>query len=289
MNKVDYRKRVFEIINSNDFFAKKKFSQNFLLDDNIINNIIKAADIDDKTCVIEVGPGLGALTSVILSVAKQSLIYEVDTDLIPILNDFFANYKNYRIINKDFLKVNIDKDIEKYFKERNKIVLVSNLPYHITTPIIMKILEESNEVDSLILMMQYEVARRITSKPNTKDYNALSIIIQHQAKTAFLFKVPKTVFNPTPKVDSAVIRLDINKEIKNFDKDYRNFYKFVHNAFSQRRKTFVNNIANAYKSVDKNRLLDLLKNHHLDEKIRSEALKLEDFISLYDELKIYIN
>lgn len=283
MNKSDYRKWVYEILNQKDFFAKKKFSQNFLLDDNIVTNIIKSSDIDDKTGVIEVGPGLGALTKDIIPLSKKALIYEVDNDLIPKLEDYFKEYNNFIILNQDFLKANIDKDVNDYLSDCDRVVLISNLPYHITTPIIMKVLEETNKIDSLVLMMQYEVAKRITSPPNTKDYNALSIIIQHQTNAKYQFKVPKTVFNPKPNVDSAVIRLDIKMDIKNSMIDYKDYYKFVHNAFSQRRKTFSNNMASSYQNVTKEWITELLIAHNLDEKVRSEAIKPTEFESLYSD------
>ncbi|MCF7923951.1 MAG: 16S rRNA (adenine(1518)-N(6)/adenine(1519)-N(6))-dimethyltransferase RsmA, partial [Candidatus Izimaplasma sp.] len=201
-----------ETVNKNKFFVKKKYSQNFLLDENIIRKIIQSAKIDKNTSVIEIGPGFGALTKYIVKQAKKVLLYEIDKELIPHLNNLFQNEENIEIINKDFLKVeDIDKDIENYFGDINDVVIISNLPYHITTPIIMKILEESKKTNRLIIMMQLEVAKRLTSKPNSKDYNALSVIIQDQTKASYLFKVPKTVFQPKPKVDSAIIELEILK------------------------------------------------------------------------------
>jgi 16S rRNA (adenine1518-N6/adenine1519-N6)-dimethyltransferase len=285
MIKSDYRKLVYGIINQKGFTAKKKLSQNFLMDDNIINKIISSAELDNNTRVIEIGPGLGALTFELIKNAKKVLLYEVDEELIPILEMFFAEANNLKILNSDFLKADIDRDINEYLAGDHKLVLISNLPYHITTPIIMKILEQSHKIDSMILMMQYEVARRITSVPNTKDYNALSIIIQHQTNAKYLFKVPKTVFNPSPNVDSAVIKLDIKKSIKEDNNDYKSFYKFVHNCFAQRRKTIVNNITSSYSLIEKSQIINLLNSHDLDERIRAEAIKLDDFIKLYDDFK----
>ena len=202
------------LVEENKISIKKKYSQNFLLDENIITNIIKASGIDENSYVIEVGPGLGALTKHIVNIAKKVLIYEVDQDLIPILNDFFIDKKNLVILNQDFLKAKIDSDISRYLDDSKDVWFISNLPYHITTPIIMKVLEESQKIKSLTIMMQIEVARRLTSKPNTKDYNALSIIVQDQTNASYLFKVPRSVFKPKPNVDSAVINL-IRKELKN--------------------------------------------------------------------------
>ncbi len=283
MDNSEYKKRIYKILGKNEFFVKKKFSQNFLLDENIISNIIKSAKIDKNTSVIEVGPGLGALTKDLLKSAKEVMAYEIDEDLIPILKDLFSDYENLNIIHKDILKVDIDRDIEAAFNKPSRIVLVSNLPYHITTPIIMKILEESALIESMVLMMQYEVAKRITSQPNTKDYNALSIIIQHQSDSKYLFKVPKTVFNPQPKVDSAVIKIDRYHDLIGKNQDFNGFYKFLHAAFKQRRKTFVNNIFSSYISVDKESFMNLLDKHHIDRQIRAEALSLKEFIELYDD------
>ena len=255
-----------KIVNEDKFFIKKKFSQNFLLDENIIKNIIKESGIDNSSYVIEVGPGLGALTKHIVQIAKKVLIYEVDSDLIPILNDFFKANKNIKIINQDFLKTNVEEDIKEYLDSANNVQLISNLPYHITTPIIMKVLEECENIKSLTLMMQLEVAKRLTSKPNTKDYNALSIIVQDQTNAKYLFKVPKTVFKPKPQVDSAVIKLDRKEAKESFDKS--KFYDFLHKSFSQRRKTLVNNLNDNYPDYSKEFFKILLERNNIIDTIR---------------------
>ena len=273
------------IVNQKDFMIKKRFSQNFLLDENIINKIIQKSGADKSTGVIEIGPGLGALTKKLLEVSKKMLIYEIDQDLIPYLNDFFKEYENYELINEDILKIDVNRDIKTHFSDIEKIIVISNLPYHITTPIIMKFLEEVNNIESLTLMMQLEVAKRLTSKPNTKDYNALSVIVQHQTKAEYLFKVPKSVFYPKPNVDSAVIKLSIKKDINN--NEHKDFYRFVHNCFSQRRKTLVNNLCAAYNSSSKEELTNLLTNIGINILTRSEALSLEDFMLIYNEFNKY--
>ncbi len=270
------------IVHEENFVIKKKFSQNFLLDENIIHNIIDKAEIDDQTGVIEIGPGLGALTKIIIKQAKKLLVYEIDAELIEYLNKFFSEYDNFYLRNEDILKVDINSDIKTYLQDVKKIVVISNLPYHITTPITMKFLEEVDGIDSLILMMQLEVARRITSKPNTKDYNALSIIIQHQAEAKYLFKVPKTVFYPKPNVDSAVIKLVI-KDINNHD--YIDFYKFIHNCFIQRRKTLVNNLNFVYSNIPKEFIVNILEELGLNSLARAESLELADFINIYKNFK----
>ena len=266
------------IVNKKGFSVKKRFSQNFLLDENIISNIVDSADIDNTTGVIEIGPGLGALTKLILQKAKFSLLYEIDRGLIPHIEAFFKDSKNWKILNKDVLKADINADISEYFKDVDRLVVISNLPYHITTPIIMKFLEEVDNVDTLILMMQLEVGKRITSKPNTKDYNALSVIIQHQTNAKYLFKVPRTVFHPKPNVDSAVIRLDMKKDVVNSENI--DFYRFVHNCFLQRRKTLVNNLNFAYSYV-KEDIKKILEDNNINPLARSESLELEDFLNMY--------
>jgi 16S rRNA (adenine1518-N6/adenine1519-N6)-dimethyltransferase len=268
-----------KIINEDNFFIKKKFSQNFLLDENIIKNIIKESKIDKNSYVIEIGPGLGALTKYIVDQAKKVLIYEVDQDLIPILEGFFKDKKNIKIINQDFLKSNLNNDIDLYLDGSKNISLISNLPYHITTPIIMKVLEETENIRDLTLMIQLEVGQRLTSKPNTKDYNALSIIIQDQADVKYLFKVPKTVFKPRPQVDSAVIRLERKDSFDNFNKV--DFYKFLHNSFSQRRKTLINNLSENYKDCSKQFFKNLLERNNIIDTIRGEALDIEEFKKIF--------
>ncbi len=272
-----------KIVDQDNFFIKKKFSQNFLLDENIIKNIIKESNINQESYVIEIGPGLGALTKHIVKIAKKVLIYEVDRDLIPILNKFFHDSKNVKILNQDFLKVNIDQDINDYLDGSSTVDVISNLPYHITTPIIMKILEESQNIKTLTLMMQLEVARRLTSKPNNKDYNALSIIIQDQTHARLLFKVPKTVFKPKPQVDSAIVRLERKKQ--NQLNENKDFYNFVHKAFSQRRKTLVNNLSDGYREFAKEYFKNLLARNNIIDTIRGEALSLEEFKNIYEDFK----
>lgn len=268
-----------KVIDEDNFFIKKKFSQNFLLDENIIKKIITESEIDENSYVIEVGPGLGALTKHIVKIAKKVLLYEVDKDLIPILKEFFKDFENIEIIHKDFLKANVKVDIQQYFDGSQKVDLISNLPYHITTPIIMKVLEECENIKSLTLMMQLEVAQRLTSVPNTKDYNALSIIIQDQTNARYLFKVPKTVFKPKPQVDSAVIKLDKIDRNDSFEK--KDFYQFVHKAFAQRRKTLINNLNDGYPQHSKLYFKDLLERNGISETIRGEALGLEEFKKIY--------
>ncbi len=269
------------IVNQDDFIIKKKYSQNFLLDENIIHKIVDSANIDQNTGVIEIGPGLGALTKHIVSQAKSVLIYEIDEDLIPYLEGFLDKTNNYTLQNKDILKADINQDIVATLGGCEKIVVISNLPYHITTPIIMRFLEGVKGIHSMIMMMQLEVAKRITSKPDTKDYNALSVIIQHQTEAKYLFKVPKKVFHPQPNVDSAVIQLIIKPET--IHKNNKGFYDFVHKCFAQRRKTLINNLSSGYNRFTKSELSEILEQLGINPLTRAEALDMDTFLQLYNQ------
>ena len=197
-----------ETLEKNKLDAKKKFGQNFLTDQNILTSIADASEVDSDTLVIEIGPGLGSLTEHLCQRAGFVLCYEIDNDLIPLLEDNLKEYNNFIVINKDILTVDINEDIKKYQKNLNKVYVVANLPYYITTPIILGLLSQTNLITRYVLMMQLEVADRICGTPKTKDYNALSIAIGYRAKATKVVKVPRTVFIPSPNVDSAVVKLD---------------------------------------------------------------------------------
>jgi len=181
------------IIDDNSFFIKKKFGQNFLTDQNILNKIVDTAELDKDTDVIEIGPGLGALTEIIASKCNRLLCYEIDSDLIPILKNNLSEYNNVEIINNDVLKCDVNKDIDTYFSNSKRIALISNLPYYITTPIILGLLEATDRITTYVMMMQEEVADRICSKPAVKDYNALSIAVQYRCTASKEIRVPRTV------------------------------------------------------------------------------------------------
>ncbi len=262
------------------FRIKKKLGQNFLTDTNILDKIMDAGKIDDNTYVIEIGPGTGALTEKLVKKAKKVLAYEIDPELIPILRTRFAETKNLVLVNRDILKIDIDQDISRYFDKDAKAVVMSNLPYYITTPILMKVLETAMRVDRLVLMTQLEVARRLTSEPNTKDYNALSVIIAYRSRARFLFKVPRTVFVPRPNVDSAVISIEVRHVRENAPRNEDCFFHLVRNSFRQRRKTLVNNLLGAYPSLDRPGLEKMLEEANIDKNARAEALQLDDFLEL---------
>lgn len=273
-----------KIIDENNFYIKKKFGQNFLTDSNILNKIVESADIDDSIDVLEIGPGLGALTEVIAKKARRVLAYEIDKDLIPILNKNLIDFNNITIVNDDILKRDINKDLDLYFKDSKKIVLIANLPYYITTPIILTLLEQTTKIKEYVMMMQEEVADRITSKPDVKDYNALSIAIQYRAKAYKVLRVPSTVFIPRPLVDSAVIRLDLYDKMPYKANNEEHFFKLVRASFAQRRKTLMNNLVNA--GYAKDSVVEVLSKLNLNLAIRSEALSVLDFVNLSNELEV---
>lgn len=281
MKKIGTQSEINSLLKENNFRVKKHFGQNFLVDQNILENIVTKGKITKNTCVIEIGPGLGSLTEKLIVAAKKVIAYEIDKDLIPILKNTFQEHQNFQLIHEDILKIDIDSDINKYFPNETEIVVVSNLPYYITTPILMKFLETSNRVSKLILMMQLEVAQRIASKPNTKDYNALSVVIQYRANTSILFKVPKTVFIPAPNVDSAVIEIELKKEKILPSINENQFYDFAHFAFTQRRKTLVNNLMQAYPDRTRTEIESILSSLGMSTTIRAEAISLEDFTKLF--------
>lgn len=270
------------IIDDNSFFIKKKFGQNFLTDQNILNKIVDTAELDKDTDVIEIGPGLGALTEIIASKCNRLLCYEIDSDLIPILKNNLSEYNNVEIINNDVLKCDVNKDIDTYFSNSKRIALISNLPYYITTPIILGLLEATDRITTYVMMMQEEVADRICSKPAVKDYNALSIAVQYRCTASKEIRVPRTVFVPQPNVDSAVIRLNLYKEKPYNPKNEAFFFKVVRCAFAQRRKTLANNLS--LMGYSKDLIYRALDELGYDKSIRSEALDVSDFVRLSDWL-----
>lgn len=281
-NKIGSQAFVNKTLNENNLHAKKKFGQNFLTDQNILNQIVEASDLDRDTAVIEIGPGLGSLTERLCENAGFVLAYEIDTQLIPILHKNLARFTNYEVINEDILKVDINKDISEKLGKFKKIHLVANLPYYITTPIILNLLSQTKKIQKYIMMMQLEVCDRICGKPKTKDYNALSVVIQYRAMAKKVCKVPRSVFIPQPNVDSAVVKLQLYEVAKYKAKDEQFFFEFIRECFTQRRKTLINNLSNKY---DKNKVLQILKEINLNPAIRSEELTIEQFIYIADRLK----
>lgn len=270
------KQRTLQILEQYNLHAKKAFGQNFLIDSNIINKIVDSADVLSSG-VIEIGPGLGAMTEVLTQKAKKVLAYEIDNDMVEILqNNIKAD--NFKILNVDFLKADLNTDLE-FFDDCDRVVVVSNLPYYITTPIIFKLLASETRITEFYFMVQKEVAQRFTGKPNTKDYNSLSVLIQYRTNAKILFNVPRTCFHPAPDVESAIIKLVKVKrdyDIANEEK----FISFVQNLFALRRKTIVNNLSSKY-SFSKERISNVLIEEGFSDKARAEELDLSEIVKLY--------
>lgn len=273
------KEKVIKILQENNASVKKQFGQNFLLDENVLNNIVKSSGIDSNTFVVEIGPGLGFLTEYLSKNANNVLCYEIDTEMVNVIKS--KNFHNVDIIEGDFLKANIDEDFKKYSKDLD-IVVVANLPYYITTPILLKILEETKMVSKMVVMMQKEVALRLCGRPSTKDYNALSVLIQYFTNPKLLFNVKPSSFYPEPGVDSSVIEIAYKENIDNKAINLDYFLKFNRNIFSQRRKTLMNNLQKAYK-YDKQLMLDILSKNNLSHMIRSEALSVDEIVNLAND------
>ena len=260
---------------------KKRFGQNFLIDNNIINNIVSSAKLTKDDLVIEIGPGLGAITRGLCEEAGFVLAYEIDYSILPYLNENVKEYDNINIINQDILKSDVNSDIKNLDFKYKRISVVANLPYYITTPIILKLLESGINIKQYIIMIQLEVADRICGKPKTKEYNNLSILIGYKAKATKLFNVMRTSFNPAPNVDSAVIKLDLYDEIPFKANDEDLFYKLIRQAFEKRRKTLYNNLVTYY---DKDKIHNMFDEFNLNPSIRSEALSIKDFVDIANYL-----
>lgn len=275
-----------EILEKHGFSFKKSLGQNFLTDPNILKKIVETAGIDAQTNVVEIGPGIGALTEYLARSAHQVLAFEIDDRLIPVLADTLSGYDNIKVVNQDVLKADLLNETA-YFDPQEKIKVVANLPYYITTPIMMHILESDLPVSELVVMMQKEVADRISAQPGTKAYGSLSIAVQYymEAETAFI--VPKTVFVPQPNVDSAILRLVRRAQPAVQVVNEKNFFQLVKASFALRRKTLWNNLIHRYgkDDVTKAWLERSLTEAGIDPKRRGETLSLEEFAALANALE----
>ena len=277
-----------EIINKYSFAFQKKFGQNFLIDSNVLESIIRGAEITKDDFVLEIGPGIGTMTQYLCEAARQVVAVEIDKMLIPILEDTLSEYDNVEVINQDVLKV----DIKSLAEEKNNgkpIKVVANLPYYITTPIIMGLFESGVPIDSITIMVQKEVADRMQTGPGSKDYGALSLAVQFYATAKVLLNVSATCFMPRPNVDSAVIKLTRHKEPTVNVADEKLMFKIIRASFNQRRKTLVNGLKNSPElSFSKEQIVKAIEKIGKPETIRGEALTLEEFAELanaFTELK----
>ena len=271
------------------FNFKKGFGQNFLIDTNVLDNIADAAGITSEDTVLEIGPGFGSLTQTVAERAKKVISLEIDTKLIPILNETLADYNNIEIINKDVLKCDID-ELSREKNDGKPFKVVANLPYYITTPIIMDMLEKHSAVTSMTVMVQKEVAERMQAGPKSSDYGALSVAVQFYADTNIDMIVQPSCFMPRPKVASAVITLKLRDKPSVDVKDKKLFFHIVKCAFGQRRKTLLNTLCNQGNfNMTKEEIGEIIRSAGLDERIRGEAMSLQEFGILSDKFYNIIN
>lgn len=268
------------ILKKYNLSANKKLGQNFLIDDDIIQNIIDAAELKETDLVIEIGPGLGTLTSKLLEKAGKVIAIELDEKMLKVLNDRFSLYNNFILINNDVLKVDLNKIIEENLEQLKSVKIVANLPYYITTPIIMKLLESKLKIETITVMVQKEVADRITATPGDKLSGAITYSVDYYAKAEEVVFVSKSCFMPSPEVDSAVIKLEIRKEPKVNVLNEEMFFKVIKTSFMQRRKTLINGLMNSGIIKDREKLNAILKEANIDSNIRGEKLTIEQFANL---------
>ena len=275
------------VLERHGFTFKKSFGQNFLTDTNILQKIVDTAEVDDQVNVIEIGPGIGALTEFLAERAAQVMAFEIDHRLVPILADTLRDFDNVTIVNEDILKVDLAQHIQNFKNPDLPIKVVANLPYYITTPILMHLIESGIPFSEFVVMMQKEVADRISAKPNTKAYGSLSIAVQYYMTAKVAFIVPRTVFVPAPNVDSAILKMVRRPEPAVSVEDENFFFKVSKACFTHRRKTLWNNLTGYFGKTEevKDKLTKALDQAGLAPSVRGEALSLAEFASLADALK----
>ena len=278
--KLSGKSELMSVLNKYNFSFSKSLGQNFLIDQNILNKIVSGSGINENTNVLEVGPGAGTLTRELCLKAKKVTAVEIDKALIPILNDVMSDFDNFNLINSDILELNINELIKNEF-DNESFTVVANLPYYITTPIIMNFLESELPVNSMTLMIQKEVAARILAEPGTKDYGALSVAVQFYAEPGIICSASPHCFTPQTKVTSTVVNLKLYDKPKYDVKNREQFFKIVKSIFSQRRKTLVNSLSGSpYLDLSKDKIIDVLKQMELNEKVRGEKLNIEQIAEL---------
>ena len=278
-------KNTIEILQKYNLKKKKKFGQNFLIDTHVLDKIVKYSNITKDDMVLEIGPGIGTMTQYLCENARKVVAVEIDEYLIPILGDTLKAYDNVEVINNDILKL----DLNKLVQEKNdgkRIKVVANLPYYITTPIIMELLEKHVPVDCITVMVQKEVAERMQAEPRSKDYGALSLAVQYYSKPEVVANVPPNCFMPRPNVASSVIKLDLYEEPEVKVNNEEHLFKLIRASFNQRRKTLANGIKN-FQGLNYSReeVVSALNNLGIREDVRGEALSLQEFAALSDELE----
>lgn len=285
-------KRTRSIMQKFAITTKKSLGQNFLIDNNIIRKIIEAADLNAQHGVVEIGPGIGSLTEQLAMTAKKVVAVEIDRHLIPVLQSTLSSLENVEVVHGDVLQLNLSELLKQHFEPGQNISVVANLPYYITTPIIMKLLEEQLPLDHIVVMIQKEVAERLTASPGSKQYGSLTVAIRYYTEPEIVMTIPKTVFIPQPNVESAVIRLKKRDEPPVKVDDEALFFALVQGSFAQRRKTLVNNLLNANlfdgqedsKESKKTRIQSLLETVHIEPTRRAETLSIDEFAMLSNEI-----
>lgn len=278
--------RTKEIVEKYNFSTKKSLGQNFLIDRNIIQEVLKKARINDDIGVIEVGPGIGSLTEQLAQVAKKVIAFEIDDRLIPVLNDTLSPYDNIKIIHEDVLQADIGEVIKEEFSDVKEVIVVANLPYYITTPILMNFLMYHKEISRFYTMMQKEVGERLSASPSSKSYGSLSIAIQYYTEAKIIQNVPKTVFMPPPNVDSIVVELVRHENPPVKVDDEETFFKLTRGAFVMRRKTIYNNYQSLFKDGKKKEdILEMLEAAEIDPKRRGESLSIQEYARIYESFK----
>lgn len=274
--------RTKDILARHGFSFKKSLGQNFLIDPNILQRITETAGLTKETGVIEIGPGIGALTEHLARSAGKVVAFEIDQRLLPILDETLAPYDNVTVINEDVLKADVKGVVEREFAGFDRLMVVANLPYYVTTPIIMKLLEDKIPVNGFVVMLQKEVGDRISARPSSKEYGSLSIAVQYYTEASIAFIVPKTVFMPPPNVDSAIIKLDVRSKpaVSVEDEDF--FFLVTRTSFAQRRKTILNNLVNGLPGgkEKKEAITEALEEAGIEPSRRGETLSLAEFAAL---------
>ena len=272
----DYKTQ--DLVKKYNFKFSKSLGQNFLIDDSVLTDIVEGAEVNKDDLIIEIGPGVGSLTAQLIGKAKKVVSIELDNDLIPILQEELGQYENFTLIHKDALKV----DFNEIIGDEKSVKLVANLPYYVTTPIIVKLLKDNYNFKSLTIMIQKEVAERINAEPNCKEYGALSLLVQYYCDTKIVRKVSPGSFIPRPKVDSIVIRLDRLSEKRVEVKDEKLMFEIIRNAFNMRRKTMWNAVK--FLGMKKEEIEKAFELSGIDQKRRGETLSLHEFAILSDNI-----
>ena len=278
MDRLSSHKATKEVVQKHNFKFSKSLGQNFLIDTNVIDRILEGARVQEGDYVIEVGPGIGTLTKEMGRTAEKVVAIEIDKTLIPILEETLADFPNIEVINQDILKVDV-QELVKAKLNGGPVKLIANLPYYITTPIVMKFLEEDIPVTDIVVIVQKEVADRMNAQPNSKDYGALSVAVQYYCDTEIVAKAPRHMFMPQPNVDSTVIGLHVREERKYNVDNEDIFFKTVKASFGQRRKTLLNSLG-GLGFLSKDQIKVALQEANIDEKRRGETLSIEEFASL---------